>query len=120
MLEKFIKINKVLNFVASEEVIIDRLSGRRVCKKCGATFHVKNMPPNIEGICDNCGGELYQREDDKPEAIRVRTKEYLEKTKPLTDFYAKRGLLANIDANPPIEEVDKVISQCDKELSKIT
>lgn len=120
MLEKFIKINKVLNFVASEEVIIDRLSGRRVCKKCGATFHVKNMPPKIEGICDNCGGELYQREDDKPEAIRVRTKEYLEKTKPLTDFYAKRGLLANIDANPPIEEVDKVISQCDKELSKIT
>jgi adenylate kinase len=118
-LETFIKIDRVLNFVASEKVIIERLSGRRVCRKCGSTFHVKNMPPKSEGVCDNCSGELYQREDDTPEAIRVRNREYLEKTKPLIDFYVKRGILANIDANPPIEEVKKVISKCDRELSKI-
>lgn len=119
MLEKSIRIDRVLNFVASEKVIVNRLSGRRICRKCGTVYHVRNMPPKAEGFCDNCGGELYQREDDKPEAVKVRSKEYLEKTKPLIDFYMKKGLLANIDANPPIEEVDKVISQCDKELLKI-
>jgi adenylate kinase len=119
MLEKSLRIDKVLDFAASDEVIIERLSGRRICRKCGSTFHIRNMPPKLEGICDNCGGELYQREDDTSEAIKVRTKEYLEKTKPLIDFYVKRGKLANIDANPPIEEVDKVIFQCDKELSRI-
>jgi len=119
MLEKFIKIDKVLNFVASEKEIIDRLSGRRVCRKCGSIYHIKNMPPKLEGVCDKCGGELYQRADDIPETIKVRVKEYLEKTKPLTDFYMKKGILANIDANPSIEEVDKIISQCDKALSEI-
>lgn len=119
ILEKSIRIDRVLNFMAYERVIIDRLSGRRICRKCGAVYHVKNMPPKVEGVCDNCGGELYQREDDKPEAVMVRSKEYLEKTKPLIDFYMKKGLLANIDANPPIKEVYKVISQCDKELLRI-
>jgi adenylate kinase len=118
-LEKFIKIDKVLNFVASDEVIIDRLSGRRTCKKCGSTFHIRNVPPKVECICDNCGGELYQRKDDTPEVIGIRTKEYLKKTKPLIDFYMKRKLLVNIDANPPIEEVDKIISQCERVLSSI-
>jgi adenylate kinase len=118
-LEKIIKIDKVLNFVASDEVIIDRLSGRRTCKKCGSTFHIRNVPPKVEGICDNCGGELYQRKDDTPEIIGIRTKEYLKKTKPLIDFYVKRNLLVNIDANPPIEEVDKIISQCERVLSSI-
>ena len=56
MLEKFIKIDKVMNFVASEQVIVERLGGRRVCRKCGTTFHIKNMPPKLEGVCDNCGG----------------------------------------------------------------
>lgn len=119
ILEKFIKIARVLNFVASEKEIIDRLSGRRVCRKCGSTYHIKNMPPKIEGVCDKCGGELYQRADDIPETIKVRIKEYLEKTKPLTDFYMKKGILTNVDANYPIEEVDKIISQCDKALSEI-
>jgi adenylate kinase len=119
MLEKFMIVDRVLNFVASEKVIIERLSGRRICKNCGATFHIKNMPPKIEGVCDNCSGKLYQREDDKPETIKVRIKEYLKKTKPLIDFYMERGILANIDVNPPIEEVDKVISQCNKALSNV-
>jgi adenylate kinase len=118
-IEKFEKIDKVLNFVASMEIIIDRLSGRRTCKVCGSTFHIKNRPPKVSSICDNCGGELYQREDDKPETIKLRLGEYNKKTKPLIDYYTKKGLIANIDANPPFEEVHKVIFQCDRELLKI-
>ena len=101
------------------EVIIDRLSGRRTCKQCGSTFHVKNRPPKVSGVCDNCGGELYLREDDKPETIKSRFNEYNKKTQPLIDYYEKKGLLANIDATPPIEEVHKVIAQCDEALSGI-
>jgi adenylate kinase len=119
-LEKIRKIDKVLNFVASEETIMERLSWRRTCRKCGAIYHLKNIPPKVEGICDKCGGELYQRSDETPEAIKVRMKEYSKKTKPLIDFYEKKKLLANVDANYPYEEVDKIISQCDKEIGKIS
>jgi adenylate kinase len=117
-IEKFKKIDKVLNFVASEDIIMDRLGGRRTCRACGSTFHIKNRPPKVSGICDNCGGELYQREDEKPETIKKRMKEYEKKTKPLIDYYKKRGLLANIDASPPLEEVKKVMVHCDKALKK--
>ena len=86
------------------------------CRKCGAIFHVKNVPPKVSDVCDNCGGELYQREDEKPEAIKIRMIKYHEKTKPLIDYYSNKGLLANIDANYPIEEVDKIISQCKEAL----
>jgi len=118
MIEEFKKIDKVLNFVASEDVIMDRLGGRRTCRECGSTFHVKNRPPKVRGICDNCGGELYQREDDKQEAIRKRKMEYERKTMPLIEYYTKKGLLTNIDANPPIEEVEKIIAQSDEALKK--
>jgi len=118
-LDKFKKTDKVLNFVASEEEIISRLSGRRTCKKCGAIFHVKNKPPKIEGICDNCGGELYQRTDETPETIKNRLQVYHEKTKPLIDYYRKKGLLAEINANYGYSEINKVISQCDKALLEI-
>jgi len=117
-LEEFKKIDKVFNFVASGEEILNRLGGRRTCRKCGAIFHVKNIPPKVSGVCDYCGGELYQREDEKPEAIKKRMIEYSEKTKPLIDYYSKKGLLANIDANYPIEEVDKIISQCEQALQE--
>jgi len=117
-IEKLQKIDKVLNFVASEDVIMGRLGGRRICRDCESIFHVKNCPPKVSGICDNCGGELYQREDDEPEDIRKRMKEYEKKTMPLTNYYKKKGLLTNIDANPPIEEVEKVIAQCDEALKK--
>jgi len=115
-IETFKKIDKVLNFVASEEEILNRLGGRRTCRKCGGIFHIKNIPPKVSGVCDNCGGELYQREDEKPEAVKIRMTEYNEKTKPLIDYYSNKGLLANIDANYPIEEIDKIISQCDEVL----
>jgi adenylate kinase len=119
-LEKIIKIDKVLNFVASEKTITERLSWRRTCSKCGAVYHLKNIPPKVDGICDKCGGKLYQRSDETPEAIKVRMKEYEKKTKPLIDFYKKKKLLADIDANYPYEQIDKIISQCDSELKRIS
>jgi len=120
VLEKIRKIDKVLNFVASEETITERLGWRRTCLKCGAIYHLKNIPPKVEGICDKCGGKLYQRSDETPEAIKVRMKEYDRQTKPLIDFYKKGGLLANINANYPYEQVDKIIYQCDSEIEKIS
>jgi adenylate kinase len=117
-LEQFIKIDKVLNFTAPMETIMDRLGGRRVCKKCSEVFHIKNLPPKMSGICDKCGGELYQRKDDRPESIKKRMETYIEKTKPLINFYKKRGLLAEIDAHYPIEESDKVINQIENVLKK--
>lgn len=118
-LKEFKKIDIVLNLIASDEVITDRLSGRRTCKRCGAMFHIKNVPPKVEGVCDVCGGELYQREDETPEVIKKRLQEYEQKTKPLVGYYKEEGLLINIDANPPFEEIDKIISRCDEELAKL-
>jgi len=109
-LSNIIAIDKVLNFTASDEVIIDRLSGRRVCKSCGAIFHIRNIIPKTEGICDNCGGELYQRDDDKPEAVKKRLDVYKKQTAPLIGYYKEKELLADIDANKPIKQVDKIIT----------
>jgi adenylate kinase len=117
-IRKLKKIYKVLNFVASEDIIMDRLGGRRTCRQCESTFHIKNRPPKVSGVCDNCSGELYQREDEKPATIKKRMKEYEKKTKPLIDYYKKEGLLVNINASPPLEEVEKVITQCDEALKK--
>jgi len=83
---------------AAEDVIIQRLSGRRVCRQCGAIYHLVNMPPAREGICDKCGGELYQRPDDRPEAIRHRLEEYARKTAGLIQYYQAEGLLRKVDA----------------------
>ncbi|HDZ77060.1 MAG TPA: adenylate kinase [Candidatus Omnitrophica bacterium] len=97
------KKNIILNYVvyleASEEIIIQRLSGRRVCRSCHENFHVKNMPTKVEGICDICGGELYRRSDDQEEAIRNRLKIYTEKTESLVDYYSSQEKLLKIDAN---------------------
>jgi len=98
------KIDKVLNFVASEKTIIERLSGRRICRKCGAIFHIKNIPTKEDGICDNCSGETYQRDDDKPEAIKERLEVYKKKTEPLINYYKEKGLLVEVDANSPVPQ----------------
>ncbi len=119
-MEKFKKIDKVLNFVASDWVIMSRLGGRRTCRECGAIYHVKEVPPKVEGICDRCGGRLYQRSDETPQAIKNRLRVYREKTKPVIDYFRKKGLLADIDANYPFEEVDKVFSQCEKHLQNLS
>jgi adenylate kinase len=98
-------LDAVLNYDLPIEKVIARLSGRRTCLKCKAVFHVTGRPPRVEGICDHCGTKLQQREDDRPEAVRVRMAVYEKNTKPLTDFYRQRGLLVTIEAEGTPEEI---------------
>jgi len=97
-LEKITKIEKVLNFYVEEEELIKRLSGRRVCKSCGASFHVDFVPPKKEGVCDHCQGELYTRKDDQIDSIKNRLSVYKDQTQPLIDYYKKKGALVDVDA----------------------
>lgn len=97
------KIDLVVNMVCSAETIVQRLTGRRVCRKCGAIFHVRNMPPKVEGVCDVCGGELYQRDDDKEETILNRLEVYHRSTSGLVDYYRRRGVLKDVNADAPRE-----------------
>ena len=98
-------LDAVLDIVVPEETVVRRLSGRRVCRQCGAIYHIDNMPTKQEGVCDKCGGEVYQRDDDQPEAIRQRLKVYAEATAPLTDYYRTKGLLRPVDGTGTPEEV---------------
>ena len=88
-----IPFDAVVSIEISEEEILRRMSGRRVCEACGSSYNVEAVPPRVEGICDNCGGKLIQRKDDTPETVRERLKVYHNETEPLVDFYAARGLL---------------------------
>ena len=88
-----IGFDAVVSLEISEEEILRRMSGRRVCEACGSSYNVVAIPPRVEGICDNCGGKLIQRKDDTPETVRERLKVYHNETEPLVDFYAARGLL---------------------------
>ncbi|WP_319477485.1 adenylate kinase [Marispirochaeta aestuarii] len=98
-------LQMAVNFSVADEVLVDRLSGRRVCKNCGATYHVKFAPPRKEGICDSCGGELYTRQDDAPEAIKNRLQVYYRQTQPLIDYYKEKGIRTDIDAAGSPEQV---------------
>ena len=91
------KVEYVINIDTPYEELVKRICGRRVCKKCGAPYHIINIPPKVEGICDICGGELVQRPDDNEEALNTRLDAYMKQTKPLLDYYAKKGLLKNFD-----------------------
>ena len=91
-------IEVVINLDCDNAELIRRISGRRVCKVCGAPYHIDTMKPKVEGVCDLCGGELYQRKDDNEEALKVRLQHYVTDTKPLLDFYAKEGLLKNFNS----------------------
>jgi len=104
-LENIGRIDKVIDFQARDDVIIQRLSGRRTCKKCGAIFHVVNIPPKVEGICDKCGGELVQRSDETEDVIKNRLEVYKKQTAPLIDYYEKKGMLAAVDANTSPEPI---------------
>jgi adenylate kinase len=98
-------LTAVIHFTAPESVIVDRLSGRRLCRKCGAGYHVRYMLPKREGVCDKCGGELYQREDDRAEAILNRLKVYKAQTAELGDYYRARGVLRDVAAEAEVEAV---------------
>ena len=91
-------IEVVVNLDCENEELIRRISGRRVCKNCGAPYHVQTMKPKVEGVCDLCGGELYQRKDDNEEALKVRLEHYVRETKPLLDYYQDKGLLVSFDS----------------------
>ncbi len=100
-------LESALCLQASNDVIIKRLSGRRTCKQCGGLHHLVFNPPARPGICDRCGGELYQREDDREEMIAARLRVYENQTAPLKEYYSKRGLLKEIDGVGSVEEVGK-------------
>ena len=92
------KVNQVFLLEVPTDVIVSRLSGRRICKGCGAVYHVTNIPPKVEGVCDQCGGELYQRPDDSEETVLNRLGVYEKQTASLIDFYEKKGVLIRINA----------------------
>jgi adenylate kinase len=102
-LDGFQRIDAAINFRSDDAVLIRRLSGRRVCRVCGAIYHVDNIPPKVEGICDRCGGQLYIRDDDRIESIRNRLRVYREQTEPLIDYYRGLGLLREIDSSLTVE-----------------
>ena len=99
------KLTRVLNIHVPAEDLIERAIGRRICKKCGATYHVKFNPTKVESVCDNCGGELYQRKDDNEETMKNRLSVYEASTKPLIDYYTKADVYTEIDGRQPIEKV---------------
>lgn len=99
------KVDKVLDIAVEKEELMTRLTGRRVCKACGATYHVTNIPPKKEGICDKCGGELMQRADDTAETVENRIEVYNSQTMPLVEYYEKAGNIAHIDGAIGLENV---------------
>jgi adenylate kinase len=105
------ELDAVLNVAVPDEKLVARLTGRRICRQCGASYHVLYNAPKQEGICDACQGELYQRSDDSEETATNRLSVYHQNTAPLIDFYAKRGLLKEIDGDRPIPEVLVAIGQ---------
>jgi adenylate kinase len=104
-------INMVLEFGTSEEVVVDRLAGRRNCSNCGANYHIRNIPPKKEGICDECGAKLVARPDDQPETVKHRLAVYKTDTKPLIDFYAERGTLRTIDGDLDVKSIQKELTR---------
>ena len=102
-------LDKVININVDPAALIERAVGRRICKACGATYHVSFNPSKESGVCDKCGGEVYQRSDDIEETVQNRIKVYLDETSPLIDYYTEKGKLINIDGQQPIEDVFKDI-----------
>jgi adenylate kinase len=100
-----LRLDLVLELVVDHDEVIRRLSGRRTCRKCGRVWHVAFDPPSISGKCDECGGELFQRDDDREETIRHRVEVYEQQTHPLISYYADEGILLGIDATGPVEDV---------------
>ena len=100
-----VQLEAVINVQVGEEEVIRRLGGRLSCPECGATFHEEFKPPSADGVCDECGHELMRREDDQPEAIRERLRQYRASTEPLVEFYRDRGVLENVDGEGSPDEV---------------
>jgi adenylate kinase len=110
-----IALDLVLYFETSNRVAIARLSGRRVCRKCGANFHITNIPPKVNGVCDHCGGELYQRPDDSEETVKNRLVVYEQQTKELVEYYRGKGLLRTVSGDLDVQEVFVILSKMFKD-----
>ena len=104
-----ITFDDVISIEISDETIMERMSGRRVCESCGASYHMVAVPPKQEGVCDKCGGRLVQRKDDAPETVKARLEVYHKEPEPLKDFYAQRGLLKPVENQPSVEETSRAI-----------
>jgi adenylate kinase len=98
-------LDAAINIKVSDEEVVDRLSGRRICSDCGATYHIDFNSPQQEGICDQCGGQLYQRDDDTPATIKERLEVYYDQTKEVVDYYKKQDLVLTIDGEADLDEV---------------
>ncbi len=105
------EIDAVIYFSIDTDLLIERLTGRRVCKSCGASYHIMFNKPKTEGVCDLCGGELYQRNDDNEESAQTRLREFFDKTLPLIDYYKEQGKLFEVDASASMEEVSSNIDK---------
>jgi adenylate kinase len=103
--KKGLKIDKVVFLEVPMDMLLGRLTGRRVCRSCGTVFHTQTKPPKKEGVCDNCGGEVYQRPDDKEDVIRTRLEAYETSTRPLKDYYKAKGPYVEVDGTGATEEV---------------
>lgn len=109
--QKKLKITKVLNIILNDETVVQRLGGRWTCTKCGAIFHTYTNPSKKKGTCDNCNGELYQRDDQKEKAVKERLNVYKRQTEPLIEFYKKEKLLVDVDGKPAIGEIFREITE---------
>ena len=103
------KIDFAINVDVPDENIVRRMSGRRACLKCGATYHIEHIPPKAEGICDTCGSDLVLRDDDRPETVQNRLKVYHDQTQPLIDFYTQKEVLKNVDGTMDMQDVFNAI-----------
>lgn len=110
-----LKLDRILNIDVDKDSLVKRLSGRRVCPNCGASYHIDNNPPKVEGICDVCQTPVIQREDDKEQTVLDRIKVYDSQTKPLVDFYNKQDLVFTVDGTLPIDEItNKLVTEFKK------
>ena len=99
----------VINLKTEDDLLIKRLSNRRICRNCGAIYHLINIPPERKGICDKCGGPLYQREDDREDVVKERLALFHTKAQPITDYYQEKGILRNVDASLPLQKIIDLI-----------
>ena len=113
------KIDAVVNLRADDEVVVQRITGRRSCPECGAVYHIENLRPRVEGICDNNGTELIQRPDDSPEVVAKRLKTYYLQTEPVVDYYKNNNTVYDIDANKDADEVSTLIFEKLNALAKV-
>ena len=110
-----IEMDLVVDIEMEDEAIVKRMAGRRVCPKCGMSYHLVNIPPKVAGICDKCGAALVERADDKPEVVRDRLATYHKQTEPLIDFYAKKGQLFTVCGSDPLEgNIDLICEKIDE------